>query len=114
MLSQPLLLWGLLGLAVPLAVHLLLRERPRTLRFPALRLMRDALVAGTRANRLRSIGLLLLRCALVMLVVVVLSGPNCAVRRSRVARLQAATWSSSSTTRPAWAIGHGSVSTKRC
>ncbi len=73
----PVLLWGMLAAAVPVLIHLLLRPRPRRLRFPAVRLMQNVLALGQRANRLRNILLLLSRAALLVCAALLLAGPTC-------------------------------------
>lgn len=76
-LMQPALLWGLTAALVPVLIHLLLRPRPRRLRFPALALMRAALTSGQRANRLRNILLMLLRAAVLACAALLLAAPTC-------------------------------------
>ena len=77
-LTHPALLWGLLAAGLPVLIHLLLRARPRRVRFPALALMRAALVSGQRANRLRNVLLMLLRAAVLACAALLLTGPTCA------------------------------------
>lgn len=76
-LTHPALLWGLIAALVPVLIHLLLRPRPRRVRFPALTLMRTSLVAGQRANRLRNLLLMLLRAGLLACAALLLTGPTC-------------------------------------
>lgn len=76
-LAHPALLWGLTALAVPVLIHLLLRPRPRRVRFPALAFMRATLVASQRASRLRHWLLLLVRMSLLALVALLLASPTC-------------------------------------
>ncbi|MEW6250390.1 MAG: BatA domain-containing protein [Planctomycetota bacterium] len=76
--THPALLWGLGAAAIPVAVHLLLRARPRRVRFPALRLMRAALNSGQRASRLRNLLLMVVRAALLAGTALLLAGPTCA------------------------------------
>ncbi len=80
-LSHPGLLWGLAAIAIPVLVHLLLRPRPRRLRFPALPLMRAALTSGRRAGRMRHVFLLMLRSSALALAVLLLAGPTCNPRK---------------------------------
>lgn len=75
--SHPLVLAGLAAAVLPWIIHLILRTRPRTVLFPALVLLEPALRAGRRASRLRNLWLLLIRTLLVILAVVLLSGPSC-------------------------------------
>ena len=77
---HPGVLWGLGAVLVPILIHLLLRSRPRRVRFPALALMRAALTAGQRANRVRNLLLLALRAAVLALAALLLAGPTCASR----------------------------------
>ncbi len=74
---SPMLLIGTLLAALPVAVHLLMRPRPRRVRFPTLALLRPALLSGRRAGRLRHIWLLLLRGLLLASAAVFLAGPTC-------------------------------------
>lgn len=76
-MSHPALLWGLLTIAVPVAVHFLLRPRPRRVRFPALALMHAVLASGKRASRLQNVALLALRAGLLGGAVLLLAGPTC-------------------------------------
>ncbi len=63
--GNPLLLWGLLAVAVPLAIHLLHRRRAKTLLFPAIDFILRSRKAVQRRFRLKQILLLVLRCLLV-------------------------------------------------
>lgn len=60
---NPLFLFGAATAVVPLVLHLVLRQRPRQLEFPALRLILARRQANTRRLRLRHWLLLLLRMA---------------------------------------------------
>lgn len=71
----PWLLWGVLGVFVPVAIHRIMRPRRRPVRFPALRLLQSQIAAGQRAQRIRHWWVLLLRCGLVALLAVLLAGP---------------------------------------
>lgn len=73
--TQPALLWASAAVAVPILIHLLMRPRPRRVRFPALALMHHVLTSGQRAHQVRNWLLLLLRSALLLLVAVLLAGP---------------------------------------
>ena len=63
--SHPLVLFGLLLVAVPVILHLLMRTKPKKLLFPALRLIQNRRKTNTRRMRLRHIALLLLRMAMI-------------------------------------------------
>jgi hypothetical protein len=74
-LLAPLMLLGLLGLALPLLAHLRGREQPRRVAFAALRFLapRDEVI--TQRHRLRDRLLLALRLGLLALLVLALSRP---------------------------------------
>ena len=74
---HPALLGGLAIAALPILIHLLLRPRPRRVRFPALALMRSVLATGQRANRIQNVLLMLLRATLLAGAAVLLAGPTC-------------------------------------
>ena len=76
-LTNPSLLWGLTALLLPVAIHLLLRPRPRRVWFPALRLMRGTLTSSQRASRLRNVVLMLVRAGVLGVTVLFLAGPTC-------------------------------------
>jgi hypothetical protein len=67
------LLGGLALLGVPIALHLLLRQKPKQVRFPAFRFLRQRARVNQRKLRLRHILLLLLRMGLLALLVLALA-----------------------------------------
>lgn len=71
----PALLLGLLGLAGPVIAHLLGRERPREIRFGAMRFLPAAEPAVTRRRSLRDLPLLIVRLLLLALLVFALARP---------------------------------------
>ena len=71
----PALLLGLLGLAGPVIAHLLGRERPREVRFGAMRFLPTADPSVTRRRSVRDLPLLLVRLALLALLVFALARP---------------------------------------
>lgn len=71
----PLLLLGGLLVAVPILLHLVMRERPKHLTFPALQFIRQRREANRRRLRVRHLLLLLLRCAAIVLLAVALARP---------------------------------------
>ncbi|MDQ3330472.1 MAG: BatA and WFA domain-containing protein, partial [Planctomycetota bacterium] len=74
-LLHPVLL-GLLGLtAVPVILHFLMRQKPKRLLFPALRLIETRRKTNVRRLRLRHIWLLLLRIAIIALLVIAIARP---------------------------------------
>lgn len=75
-LLAPALLVGLLGLAAPVIAHLLGRERPREIRFGAMRFLPTAEPAVTRRRSLRDLPLLLVRLLLLALLIFALARPT--------------------------------------
>lgn len=74
-LLAPALLLGLLGLAIPIAAHLLGREPPRTIPFAALRFLLPDDPTVTRRRALQNPLLLAIRLLLLALAVLVLARP---------------------------------------
>lgn len=74
-LLSPLLLLGLLGLALPVLAHLLGRERPQKIRFAALRFVTPREPVVTQRRAIRDWPLLLIRLLLLALLVLVLARP---------------------------------------
>ena len=71
----PALLVGLLGLGAPVIAHLLGRERPREIRFGAMRFLPSADPSVTRRRSLRDLPLLIVRLLLLALLVLALARP---------------------------------------
>lgn len=71
----PALLAGLAGLALPVLAHLLGRERPREIRFAAMRFLPRAEPSVTHRRALRDVPLLLLRLLLLALLILVIARP---------------------------------------
>lgn len=76
------LLWGVAAAVAPILIHLLLRPRPRRARFPAVTLLRAALVSGQRANRVRNALLMAVRMLLLAVAALLLAAPTCAPHSS--------------------------------
>lgn len=74
-LLAPLMLLGLLGLAIPLLAHLRGREQPRLVRFAGMRFLAASDEVVTYRRVVRDRLLLLLRLALLALIVVALTRP---------------------------------------
>ena len=70
------LLIGTIFVAVPIALHLIMRQRPQWVEFPALRFLRSHQQANRRKLRLRHFLLLLLRIACVALLAFALARPS--------------------------------------
>ena len=73
--NASLLLGGLL-IGVPILLHLLLRQQPRRIEFPALRFVQQRARTNRRTLQLRQWLLLLLRCAAVALLALALARPS--------------------------------------
>jgi hypothetical protein len=71
----PMLLGGVALVAVPLALHLIMRQKPVKREFPALRFLRQKAVANRRRLRLSHLLLLLLRMAALALLALALARP---------------------------------------
>ena len=68
----PALTLGALAVAVPIVLHLVMRQRPRELEFPALRFVQQRRDSNRRRMRLRHWLLLALRCGLIVLLALAL------------------------------------------
>jgi len=75
-LLHPGILLGLALVTVPVIVHLLMRQKPKKLVFPALRLLQHRRKQNSRRLRLRHIWLLLLRMLAIGLLVFAISRPT--------------------------------------
>ena len=76
---NPLWLWGplaALGVAVPVAIHLLNRYRQRRINWAAMELLRRATTVRARRIRLEDLLLLLLRCLALLLLALALARPT--------------------------------------
>ena len=71
----PMLLGGAALVAVPIALHLIMRRKPVKRDFPALRFLREKSVANRRRLRLSHLLLLLLRMAAILLLALALARP---------------------------------------
>lgn len=73
----PLIAWAGLGLtAVPIVLHLVMRQKPRLLEFPALRFVQKRHETNQRRLRLRHLLLLMLRSAAILLLGLALARPS--------------------------------------
>lgn len=73
---HPIVLAGLVVLAVPVVLHLIMRQRPKRLPFPAVRFLRLSHRATQRRLRLRHLLLLALRLLLIAAVCLALAAPQ--------------------------------------
>lgn len=74
----PFLAWGALAVAVPVLIHLVLRQRPRRQLLPTMRFLILAHQSATRTQRLKHLLLLACRMAAILLVVGLLMKTGCA------------------------------------
>ncbi|HUS90829.1 MAG TPA: BatA domain-containing protein [Phycisphaerae bacterium] len=70
------MLWGLLGAAVPVLIHLLNRYRYREIDWGAMELLRRAMVVRSRRVRIEDLILLILRCLAVGLLAIAMARPT--------------------------------------
>ncbi len=73
---HPAILFGLGLAAIPVILHLLLKQKPKRLLFPALRLIHNRRKQNVRRMRLRHLLLLLLRAALIAAFVFAIARPS--------------------------------------
>lgn len=69
-------LGGALAIVVPIVLHLVMRQQPRHLEFPALRFIKKREVANRRQVKLRHWLLLALRCAIIGVLALALARPS--------------------------------------
>ncbi|MBL0938093.1 MAG: BatA domain-containing protein [Gemmatimonadaceae bacterium] len=79
---NPLAWSGLVLLAVPVLIHLLSRQPPRSDVFPSLRFLKASPLRPTRRARLSDWWLLLIRCAIVIAAVAALAQPISAIPKN--------------------------------
>src|SRR5215475_11002941 len=72
----PLMLAGAMLVAAPVILHLVMRQQPKHLVFPALRFIRQRNDANRRRLRLRHLLLLILRCAAIVFLALALARPS--------------------------------------
>ncbi len=88
----PAVLAGLWLVALPIAVHLLVRQQARDQLFPSLRFLRETQLAALRRRRIEDVLLLLCRAAIITAAIIALAGPvimtpaRIATQASRVSR----------------------------
>ena len=72
-LINPIWLWGLTGLLIPIGIHLLSRKEGKVIKFGSLRHLEESHPKQSINVRLNEVALLLIRCALIFLIVMLLS-----------------------------------------
>src|SRR6478735_1525798 len=71
---NPIWLWGLTGLLIPIGIHLLSRKEGKVIRVGSIRHLEETSTRQFRNIRLNELTLLALRCLLITLIVLLLSG----------------------------------------
>lgn len=71
---NPIWLWGLTGLLVPIGIHFLSRKEGRTMKIGSVRHLEDSVTKQFKNIRLNELVLLAIRCLLITLFVLLLSG----------------------------------------
>jgi hypothetical protein len=71
---NPIWLWGLTGLLIPIGIHLLSRKEGKVIRVGSIRHLEETSTRRFRNIRLNELVLLALRCLLIILIVLLLSG----------------------------------------
>jgi hypothetical protein len=72
---HPAVLWGVALVALPIAIHLLVRQQTRTVLYPSLRFVRETALAAFRRRAIQDALLLACRVAIVAAAVLALAGP---------------------------------------
>lgn len=72
--AQPLYLWALTGLAIPIGIHLLSRKEGKVVKMGSLRHLRETSTQQFKGIKLNELLLLALRCLLIILFVGMLAG----------------------------------------
>lgn len=80
--GQPQYLWGLLALAVPVAIHLWSKHEGKVVKIGSIELLQQVDSKQTRTIRLNEILLLFMRCLLIAILVMVLAGPELTVKEA--------------------------------
>lgn len=75
-MANPLLLGGLILIGIPILLHLVMRQQPKHLVFPAIRFLQQRRESNRRKLQLRHWLLLLLRCLLIAALVMALTRPS--------------------------------------
>lgn len=75
-MANPLLLGGLILIGIPILLHLVMRQQPKHLVFPAIRFIQQRRESNRRKLQLRHWLLLLLRCLLIASLVIALTRPS--------------------------------------
>ncbi|MBI5016425.1 MAG: BatA domain-containing protein [Deltaproteobacteria bacterium] len=105
--ARPGFLWGLLGIGLPILIHLLGRRQVRTVPIGTLRFLERAQARAAARWRLRRLLLLLARAAALGCLALLFAGPGC---REEGAAAGPATWVLLLDTSPSMAAARGAAS----
>jgi hypothetical protein len=83
---HPALLWGLAAAAIPLAIHLFYRRRPKAVRFPAIDFVLQARRETERRLKLRRVLLFVARTALLAAAALAIARPQLEAPQARAAQ----------------------------
>ena len=72
--ANPTFLWALAGLVIPIGIHLLSRKEGKVIRLGSLRHLEETSTQQFKGFRLNELLLLFLRCTLIMILGLLLSG----------------------------------------
>lgn len=72
--TNPIWLWALTGLSIPIGIHLLSRKKGKVIRIGSLRHLQETNTQQFKGIRLNEIILLILRCSLIILFALLISG----------------------------------------
>lgn len=81
--ANPIYLWGLLGLLVPLAIHLWSKKEAQTIKIGSIQLLDESNSRQSSNIQLNEWLLLLLRMAIVALVVLLMAGPQWRIKGNK-------------------------------
>ncbi len=79
---NPLFLWTLLGLSIPVAIHFWSKKKVKTIKIGSTQLLRELHPKQTRSIRLNHWFLLLLRMIMITLIALILAGPRIALLKT--------------------------------
>jgi hypothetical protein len=75
--AQPIYLWALTGIIIPVAIHLLSRKEGKVIKVGSLRHMEETNTSRFKSLRLNEIWLMLARCLMISWLALFLSGASC-------------------------------------
>ncbi|MHC4445575.1 MAG: vWA domain-containing protein [Planctomycetota bacterium] len=80
--GAPLLAWGALACAIPVIIHMVLRQRPRRQVLPTARFLMASTLASTRTQRLKHLLLMTCRMLAILLLIATLMKSGCTTGES--------------------------------